>query len=78
MTQPADLARQVLKLEQQLEAYQKLHAEELDELRRTLNECKRALAGLAEKPLDGSGLPAGSRAGRDDEDRKEARGKEIS
>lgn len=48
MAQPADLACQVLKLEQQLEAYQKLHAEELSELWRLLKECKRALAGLAD------------------------------
>lgn len=48
MAQPTDLACQVLKLEQQLEAYQKLHAEELSELWRILKECKRTLAGLAD------------------------------
>jgi diadenosine tetraphosphate (Ap4A) HIT family hydrolase len=53
MAQPADLAYQVLKLEQQLEAYQKLHAEELGELWRVLNECKRALAYLADGRGDG-------------------------
>jgi hypothetical protein len=55
MGQPTDLAFQVLKLEQQLEAYQKLHAEELGELWRILNECKRTLADLAETAVAGSG-----------------------
>jgi hypothetical protein len=72
MDQPANLACQVLKLEQQLEAYQKLHAEELGELWRTLNACKRALANLAEVPHTGSIVPPGPRSGHDDEPRKEA------
>lgn len=54
MAQPTDLAFQVLKLEQQLEAYQKLHAEELGELWRILNECKRTLADWAETVPDGA------------------------
>jgi len=46
MRQPTDLASQVLRLELQLEAYQKLHTEELLVLREALNECKRAIAAL--------------------------------
>jgi diadenosine tetraphosphate (Ap4A) HIT family hydrolase len=37
-----------LRFEQQLQAYQKLHADELAELWRSLNECKQALAALYE------------------------------
>ena len=48
MTPSADLAYHVLRLEQQLKAYQKLHAEEFEELWRALNEFKKALADLAE------------------------------
>lgn len=41
--QQAELARRLLRLEQQLLAYEKLHADELAELWRTLNECKREI-----------------------------------
>ena len=44
MRRPNDLARRLLRLELQLDAYQKLHTEELMELRQALNECKRAIA----------------------------------
>ena len=50
MRQPADLASHVLRLELQLEAYQKLHTEELLVLREALNECKRAIAALYDEP----------------------------
>ena len=48
MNQIADLASRVLRFEQQLQAYQKLHADELAELWRTLNECKQAIAALGD------------------------------
>lgn len=44
MTPPLDLASRLLKFEQQLQAYQKLHGDELAELWQTLNECKREIA----------------------------------
>jgi hypothetical protein len=44
MTLPTDLACRLLRFEQQLRAYEKLHADELAELWRTLNECKRLIA----------------------------------
>ncbi len=44
MAHPDGLAGRVLKLEQQLAAYEKLHAGELAELWQALNECKRAIA----------------------------------
>jgi len=37
-------ASRLLRFEQQLEAYQKLHANEFAELWRGLNECKRQIA----------------------------------
>jgi hypothetical protein len=70
MTQPADLAYQVLRLEQQLEAYQKLHAEELGELRQALNACKRQLADLANgPPLDPAPTESVSHERKAQEDR---------
>lgn len=44
MTQLKDLACRLLRVEQQLIAYQKLHTDELAELWQTLNECKQAIA----------------------------------
>ena len=49
MLQPDDIASRLLRFEQQLQAYQKLHADELAELWRTLNECKQAVAALCEE-----------------------------
>jgi len=46
MTQLSDLAGHLLRVEQQLIAYQKLHTDELAELWRTLNECKCTLITL--------------------------------
>jgi hypothetical protein len=46
-TQQADhIACQLLKFEQQLKAYEKLHTGELTELWQTLNDCKQALAAI--------------------------------
>ncbi len=41
-----ELARQLLHLEQQIEAYDNLHREELCQIRSTLEECKRKLLTL--------------------------------
>lgn len=50
MTQLNDMAGRLLKYEQQLTAYQKLHTDELAELRRILEECKRALVIVLTPP----------------------------
>ncbi len=50
MAQPEELARRLYKIEQQLKAYQKLHAEELTELWQTLNDCKQAIDDVAIMP----------------------------
>jgi len=47
-----DLAARLLRFEQQLQAYQKLHGDELAELWRELNDCKRDLT--ANMPADGA------------------------
>ncbi len=57
MDQAFTLAGQVLRLEQRLEAYQKLHSDELLELRRSVDECKRAIATLCNEK---TGTPLGS------------------
>lgn len=43
MTQLNDLAGRLLRIEQRLIAYQKLHTEELTELQQILDECKCTL-----------------------------------
>jgi phage shock protein A len=43
----SDLALQVLRLEQRLESYQRLHQQELEELRRALAEVKDHVLVLA-------------------------------
>lgn len=48
---PADLAIRVLKLEQQLESYQRLHAAELEEMRRALADIKAQVLALAPNPV---------------------------
>lgn len=48
--QDTELARRLLKVEQQLLAYEKLHADELDELWRMLNDCKRRVTGMVRDP----------------------------
>jgi hypothetical protein len=48
--QDTEVARRLLKVEQQLLAYQKLHADELDELWQALNDCKRRVTGTVRDP----------------------------
>ena len=48
MPDHADIACRLLRFEQQLKAYEKLHADELAELWRTLNECKQLIAALSQ------------------------------
>ncbi len=43
---PSDIAYRVLRLEQQLESYQRLHAEELEQIRRALEELKELVLTL--------------------------------
>lgn len=50
MTNQSDLAYRVLHLEQQLDAYQKLHTQELEEIRKALNELKSQLLAMAMAP----------------------------
>lgn len=47
---PADLALRVLRLEQQLDSYQRLHAEELAALRQALAQVKDEVLTLAQSP----------------------------
>ena len=46
---PSDVAYRVLRLEQQLDSYQRLHAEELEQIRQALAELKELVLGLAQK-----------------------------
>ncbi|MFN8454851.1 MAG: hypothetical protein U0401_09320 [Anaerolineae bacterium] len=56
MVQLDHLASRLLRFEQQLAAYQKLHTDELAELWRVLDECKREIAAtLSEQRLQESG-----------------------
>lgn len=48
---PSDVAYRVLRLEQQLESYQRLHAQELEEFRRALAELKEQVLALAKKGM---------------------------
>lgn len=43
----SDLALRVLRLEQRLESYQRLHEQELDDLRRALSTVKEQVLSLA-------------------------------
>jgi len=52
-----DIAYRMLRLEQQLESYQRLHAEELAEMRRVLEELKAQVLALA-PPVAASPAPA--------------------
>ena len=45
-TPPSDIAYRMLRLEQQLESYQRLHAEELAEIRRALEDLKSQVLAL--------------------------------
>lgn len=44
---PSDIAYRMLRLEQQLDSYQRLHAEELEQIRRALSELKNQVLALA-------------------------------
>jgi hypothetical protein len=57
-TQQDVLACHLLKLEQRLKAYEKLHANELAEMWHTLNVCKQAIADIAsaDEPVDPEGF----------------------
>ncbi len=46
---PSDVAFRVLRLEQQLDSYQRLHSEELEEIRQALAELKALVLALAQK-----------------------------
>jgi uncharacterized protein YdcH (DUF465 family) len=69
MKEPETLAQRILHLEQQLESYARLHAEELAEMRKTLQGLKdellayyqqqRATAGVA---LDNEAIGNGQRS----------------
>lgn len=48
---PADLALRLLRLEQQLESYQRLHDEELAALRQALAQVKEEVLALALQPI---------------------------
>lgn len=48
---PADLALRLLRLEQQLESYQRLHNEELAALRQALAQVKEEVLALALQPI---------------------------
>lgn len=47
MVQETDLSIRILRLEQKLDSYQKLHAEELDEIRLALAELKKQVLDMA-------------------------------
>jgi len=60
MGQYVNLARSLKRIEQQIEAYQRLHADELAELWHALDECKNRLAALASSAVqDSSSEPLG-------------------
>jgi hypothetical protein len=52
-----DLAARLLRFEQQLQAYQKLHGDELAELWRELNDCKRDLSANSEAESVNGAVP---------------------
>lgn len=60
---PSELAYRVLKLEQQLDSYQRLHAEELEQIRRALTDLKEQVLALASQKEqkqateEGGGMP---------------------
>ena len=49
VVQPSEIAYRVLKLEQQLDSYQRLHAEELEEIRHALAELKELVLSRVSK-----------------------------
>jgi hypothetical protein len=46
-TPPSDIAYRMLRLEQQLDSYQRLHEAELEQIRRALAELKEQILALA-------------------------------
>ena len=44
---PSDIAYRMLRLEKKLDSYQRLHAEELEQIRRALSELKDQVLALA-------------------------------
>ncbi len=46
-TPPSDIAYRMLRLEQQLDSYQRLHDAELEQIRRALAELKEQILALA-------------------------------
>jgi hypothetical protein len=56
---PSDVAYRVLRLEQQLDSYQQLHAEELQQIRQALEELKALVLALAQEqaPKTESSVP---------------------
>ena len=46
---PADIAYHVLRLEEKLDSYQRLHAEELEQIRQALHELKSQVLALADQ-----------------------------
>ena len=70
MTELNDLASRLLRFEQQLTAYQKLHTDELAELWQILDECKYALIA-ALPPPEPDGTFKGSLVGRTETNREE-------
>jgi diadenosine tetraphosphate (Ap4A) HIT family hydrolase len=75
--QPADIASRLLRFEQQLKAYEKLHADELAELWRTLNECKQAIAALADERANGPVSVTVANAERDGQNVRKEEGHET-
>ncbi len=51
----SDLAYRVLRLEQQLDSYERLHAEELEQIRRDLADLKRQVLALAQSDVPANG-----------------------
>ena len=50
----SEIAYRLLRLEQQLESYQHLHAQELEEIRHVLQELKAQLLGMDPARTDGN------------------------
>jgi hypothetical protein len=59
MPDHADIACRLLRVEQSLKAYERLHADELAELWRTLNDCKQLVTVLIQA-ADSAATPAGA------------------
>jgi len=67
-----ELARQLLHLEQQVEAYQRLYDEELDQIRCSLTDCRKKLLTLLSAGERRAPMPDSSDT--DEPDRWEPRG----